>query len=135
MNINEYSQAYMTSYDFEKTLVNYRRKVVIEFLKLNSSASVLEVGCGLESAYFSYIETGESADTEWTIIEPSIEFFEKAQNDLPSNVHLINGFLENVKKSDLGRYDAIICAGLLHEVADPSHFLNSLKRFMSKLGC
>jgi len=132
MNINEYSQTYMTSYDFEKTLVNYRRKVVIEFLQLNSSASVLEVGCGLESAYLTYIELADRADIEWTIIEPSIEFFEKAQNELPSSVYLKNEFLENVQKSDLGRFDTIICAGLLHEVVDPCHFLNSLKRFMCK---
>lgn len=132
MDINAYSQEYSTSYDFEKTLVHYRRKLVIEFLEQHASASVLEVGCGLESVYTSYSADTNSSDTRWTIIEPSKQFFDKVRHALPSRVHMENEFLENVKQCGLKTFDVIICAGLLHEVPDPSHFLNSLKKFMSR---
>ena len=75
-DIGEYVKVYF-NHDFEKIMVKYRRKKVLEILNEYKPKNILEIGCGLDSIANYY----KNFD-KFTIIEPSTTFAQKAGNDL-----------------------------------------------------
>lgn len=133
-NINDYEEQYVKTGDFaglfeQKYQVKYRQKNVAKSLEKYSHDSILEVGCAMDSQG-NYI--GDMI--EYTIVEPSHEFMEKAKRDLEGkNVRYVEGLFEDcvgeLCKKD---YDFIIIGSLLHELEDPAAFLESVKRICGR---
>lgn len=115
--IEDYSNAYIENYEFEKYKVYYRRK------------KILEIGCGLEPL-FLYVND----DKEFTIVEPSEQFYNHAKklSTYYKNVTCIKGFFEEEAEKLAEKYDMIICSSLLHEVSAPHELLEAIKTVCNK---
>lgn len=122
-DIEDYSQKYSVS-DFEIYQVKYRRKLVIEQIKRYNPQNILEIGCGYEPL-FKYVP-----DICFTIVEPSLEFYENAKKlaKEKKNISCIMGEMETVSDELPNHYDMIICSGLLHEVEEPVRLLHSIEK-------
>lgn len=124
-DMKDYEEKYIdTIAKFENYKVLYRRKKVLEVIDSFHAETILEIGCGL-APLFLYAK-----DKNFTIVEPSKQFYENAiklsVND--SNVECIRGFFEEcVDKLEIGKYDMIICSGLLNEVPDPNRLLKAIR--------
>ena len=90
-DIEEYTKKY-NEQSFEPYMVKYRRKKVLEEIEKYSPVSVLEIGCGMEPLFKDVLES------EFTIVEPSVEFALNA-NELSKkmgrNIVIIQDFFEN----------------------------------------
>ncbi len=72
-NIEDYCKAYIQDYGFERIMIEYRQRLVIDRLKARKPRTVIEVGCGSELVYEKYLRSSEPADF-WVIVEPSEVF-------------------------------------------------------------
>lgn len=133
-NIVNYEEQYISTEDkaslFEqKYQVKYRQKSVVKSLQKYKHNSILEVGCAMDSQG-NYIEDIK----EYVIVEPGHEFLEKAKNDLKGKaVHYVEGVMEDsVEVLKKWNYDFIIVGGLLHEVENPTLFLERLQSICNK---
>ena len=128
-NIIEYEKTYL-DHKFEKEMVTYRMKNISEALEKYKPKKILEIGCGMDSMFNHY-----TIFEEFTVVEPSEVFLEKARQDAGTNVKikLIKGFFED-KVSELENLDVdfIIFSNLLHEVPEPLDFLSKIKEIISK---
>lgn len=134
-NIKAYEDSYINDYEFEKILVRYRQKTVIEQLQKYRPRTVLEVGCGADLLFETYIQNNEIE--QWLIIEPSTTFSSTAQNLAlkKNNLTVICDFLENKRfeiKNKLLKIDLIICSALIHEVESAKSLLKDLSFLMGK---
>lgn len=128
-SIVEYEKTYL-DHKFEKEMVHYRIKHIFELLKKYKPKKIVEIGCGMDSI-FNYYKEFE----EFTIIEPSEVFIEKAKKDADSckNITLIQGLFEDkVDELKNKEVDFIIFSNLLHEVPKPFDFLLKIKEITSK---
>lgn len=124
--IKEYSKNYQSNYEFEKIVVQYRRRKVLECLSKHKHNSVLEVGCGVDSLVH-YMQDYEN----FTVVEPSKEFLKKNKDKLNNNknIKFIEGTLEQVEsKLKQDKFDFIIVSSLIHEIEDLENFLQTLAR-------
>lgn len=129
-NIDEYTKEYLNDYSFERYMVKYRRKKVIEILDRYNPKDLVEIGCGIDpiGVYWGNWET-------YTVFEPSAKFAEIAVNKLTSTnggrdkgcrYHVIN---QPFTKESEGVSDAdlVLCSGLLHEVEKPRELLKDIR--------
>ena len=125
-DIEDYSKQYAVT-DFEIYQVRYRRKLVLEQIKRYNPQNILEIGCGYEPL-FKYVP-----DIRFTIVEPSVEFYENAKKLAKGkkNISCIMGEMENVADGLTHHYDMIICSSLLHEVEEPVKLLRSIEKICS----
>lgn len=128
-DLEKYSVNY-SDQPYEEFQVFFRKKKIIEFLNYYNPKSILEVGCGLESILLEY-----NYFDKITIVEPSIMFFEKLQNDILSNKFnvIIEShccFFEEFKTDD--KYDFIIISSLLHEIPNLKPFIDKLVQIADK---
>lgn len=135
-NLGTYANTY-TQDSFEKVMVQYRRKKVLDSLFKDSVSekNVLEIGCG-EEPLFKY--TGNYG--KMIIVEPALSFYENAVFELASmkkthpekEVEIVFGSLE-AKKDYLSKqeYDLIIASGLLHEIENPDYLIEVIKNLAS----
>jgi ubiquinone/menaquinone biosynthesis C-methylase UbiE len=132
-DIDRYATHYLADYGFEEVLVNYRRELVLQRLMLHRPATVIEVGCGLESLVVPLAQRGGSWD-HWHVVEPAAAFVEACSAGISrsglGNVTLHKAFFEETRFKDIAP-DMIICAGLLNEV--PSS-LELLRRLADTMG-
>lgn len=130
-DISDYTASYLDNYDFERVMVRYRRKLVVERLHRYSPEHIVEIGCGSELQSTAYRSRGGRWES-WTIIEPSFEFAQIARNCGLDDVLVINGrFEEAVPQIEcLPTPSMIICSGLLHEVSDPRALLRAVVSVM-----
>lgn len=122
-DIEKYIQDYRSS-DFEKVMVHYRRKQVLQSINKYSHNRILEIGCG-ERPLFTDIENFR----EYVIVEPASSFCENAfaLANGKSCITVIQDFFENRVKELLNRqFDFIIVSALLHEVVDPKGLLDAI---------
>lgn len=123
-DIEKYTDTYL-HHDFEDTMVQIRRKKVLEILNQYKPKHILEIGCGIQSIYDFYKDYDS-----FTVVEPSKYFCEvisKSEN-YNSKITIINDFVENqIDNLKTKEYDFIILSGLLHEVNEPISFLKSIK--------
>src|ERR1700686_2661862 len=127
-DIAQYESAYLADYGFEGVMVEYRRRMLLERLREIQPKVVVEVGCGSELLYESYLKQASPAEC-WIIVEPGQLFFESAQKQKLPNLHVIQAFLEEATPQ-IAQWlprapDLVICSGLLHEVPDAHHLLTA----------
>ena len=130
-DISDYTASYLENYDFERVMVHFRRKLVVERLHHYSPEHIVEIGCGPELQSMAY-RSQDGRWGSWTIVEPSTEFAEIARNCGLDDVLVINGhFEEAVSQIEcLPTPSMIICSGLLHEVPDPRALLKAVVSVM-----
>jgi hypothetical protein len=134
-DIERYSQDYMSDYGFEKTLVTYRQRVVIDQLLAIRPATVLEIGCGADLLYERYLEQ-ELPVKNWIVVEPGGHFCQKATQASLPGMKVIKGFFEesvDVIMDALNQPpDFVICSGLLNEVSSAQALLESIRITMDQ---
>lgn len=133
-DIEKYTQAYMAD-DFEPTMVEIRRRMLLEQIKQLSPRTILEVGCGLSPL----VEHINIDFDQMVVVEPSKEFcdvasfFRKGRN-WENKVIIQQGFLEEVvdlvKEHNIN-FDLIIVSSLLHEVESPQTLLKAVRKLCS----
>lgn len=124
-DIADYTEKYTES-SFEEYQVLYRRRFVCEQIAKYNPKTILEIGCGMLPLFMEF------PDKNFTVIEPSENFYENAKklSCNRKNIELINDFFD--EKTILPqRFDMIICSGLLHEVEDPEQMAVALSRIAS----
>jgi SAM-dependent methyltransferase len=118
-------QSEYNSLPFEKYIVAYRRKKIIEILDKYKPKRILEVGCGQDSLFNHY----KNFDF-FAVIEPSDTFYIKANNEAISfpNTKVFYGFVEDYSYLLHSlNFDFIIVSSLLHEIEDTKKLLDSIK--------
>jgi len=134
-DITHYETAYLSDYGFEGVMVEYRRRMLLERLQKIQPKVVVEVGCGSELLYESYLKQAEPVDC-WIIVEPGQQFFEAAQKQNLPSLHVIQGFFEEAS-AHLAQWlprlpDLVICSGVLHEVPDAHQLLAAIAKVMGE---
>jgi len=114
---------------FEATLVEYRRKIVIQSLLRYKHDRILEVGCGMDPLFKHFSEY-----VSMTVIEPCESFYENAiglkNND---RIEIYNGLFEDVADQlQQHTFDFIIVSCLLHEIPDTHKFLSKIHEISNK---
>ncbi|GHU04740.1 hypothetical protein FACS1894205_3480 [Alphaproteobacteria bacterium] len=123
-DIDRYANTYLVD-DFERVMVHYRRRKVLEFLEEEKPRSVLEVGCGADSLINHY-----HGFENFVIVEPSSKFGAIARRSpsFDARVELIGDFLENsLDRLREGQFDCIVASSLLHEVSEPPRLLETIR--------
>ncbi len=127
-NIKNYEKEYKV-HEFEKTMVEFRRNIVIDQLKLYKPKKILEIGCGMEPIFNYYNNYNEI-----TVIEPGNNFYEnlikiKSKHN-SKKIIALKGFVEEFEsylKSK--KFDFIIISSLLHEIKEPEKFIDFISSF------
>lgn len=130
-DIKDYTDKYIDE-PFESTMVEIRKKMVIEQCNKYSHSNILEIGCGM-NPFFCDFKDYENM----VIIEPGTVFVdnarELAQNE-EGRIDVLEGFLEdqvqNIKKLEID-FDFIILSSVLHELDDPQRMLKAIKELCS----
>ena len=126
-NIEDYTDKYVEE-PFEDTMVNIRKKMVIEQCKQYTHKNILEIGCGMNPFFLDFNDY-----ENMVIVEPSDSFVENARvlaEKQGKNIKIISGFLEEQINSikELGiTFDYIILSSVLHELDDPQRMLNAIR--------
>ena len=124
--INKYEIMYQEDYDFEKEMVWYRGKFLIEVIKKEKPQKILEIGCGIDLLFERVKE--EDYIQEWWVVEPSKNFCINAQSRIQDKrFKILEGFFEDIYKNLKSEYDMIICSSLLHEIKDVTSFIENIK--------
>lgn len=124
-NIAKYTEKYK-QLPFEHIQLLYRRNCVLKEIEKINPSSLLEIGCGERPLFIDY---PPSIGITHTVVEPSIEFVERATclADGRSDVHIIQSVIEEFDTHDV-EFDMVIVSCVLHEVVDPQAFLSSIHR-------
>jgi len=114
---------YINNFDnlpFETTQARYRRKsFLLNIEGLPTFKNVLEVGCG-ESSVFEFKEFDNCL-----IVEPISEFISRLKGRINYNgIRFQNSTLEEFSTNE--KFDLIVASCILHEIEDPTRFLNSI---------
>src|SRR4051812_43883957 len=112
----EYEAAYLDNLGFEETLVVYRRRAVLAWLRRWRARRILEIGCGLTSL-------GEALpDFErLVVVEPCRQFYERALKRAAGDGRVVvwwTSLEEAVDRLGGEEFDAIVASSVLHEVQD-----------------
>jgi len=134
-DIDRYRREYVANYGFERTLVAYRRRLLIERLLALRPQVVLEVGCGPELLYAAYLEHATPV-LNWTAVEPTHAWCLQARNAALPGMSLLEGLLENIIPTVLSTLvrspDVVICSGVLHEVPSAHTLLEAMRATMGR---
>lgn len=134
-DIQQYATDYLDDYGFEKVLVAYRRKLVLEQAQAKKPRVVLEIGCGTELMYQHYLQKMEAVEC-WLVVEPSSEFCRMASDAALPNMVVFEGFLEESIESVQAMLprapDMVICSSVLHEVPSVKCMLGALNTLMNQ---
>lgn len=132
-DLNEYAAQYKGDYGFERVMVEYRRRLVLERTAAARPRTVLEVGCGSELVAAHY-PTADASFRKWIIVEPSSDFAKPAAAANLPNVVVIEKEMESATAQVLdelgGPPDFIVIASVLHEVTDPAPLLQAAAALM-----
>lgn len=124
-SIDEYWDNYNKIYSFEEVLKKFRSRKIIEVLDRYAPKRILEIGCGYEPNFQNYTDFAS-----YVAVEPGTAAFDYAAQlgAGDARVEIRNGLLEDVADQLVGvDFDCIILPGLLHEVADPTGFLQLVR--------
>ncbi|MGU9951873.1 MAG: class I SAM-dependent methyltransferase [Gammaproteobacteria bacterium WSBS_2016_MAG_OTU1] len=117
-------QAQYAEQPYEKYQRTFRRMEIKKILADYPHATMLEVGCGLESI-FSHLDSF----VKMVVVEPATDFFNKACQDAGDreDVVVINASLEEADDSIKNdQFDFILVSCLLHEIPDQKAFLAAI---------
>lgn len=116
----------------ERYQVKYRRKKIIELMRVYKHDAILEIGCGLEPL-FEYFSDYD----EMVIVEPGIQFASNAIKEaqrMGCDIICIQGFFEDVVDQIRATgilFDFILLSSLLHEVEEPERLLQAVHSICS----
>lgn len=119
-------QAFYTAPSFEPVQAALRKRIILSHLGTWQSRTILEVGCGMAPIFVEYQDFDAL-----TVVEPGASFAEHARK-LAVNDHridIIEALLEDAAKVlplREKKFDTILVAGLLHELADPASLMRAL---------
>lgn len=125
---------------FEKSLVHFRRKHLLEIFRLYNPKNIVEVGCGIEPIFSWYSDCKKIQ-----IIERSKEFCDAASSELirlrkendkykKIDISIKNVSFESCYDLD-AQIDFVILSSILHEVDDAKFFLQHLKTLLKGEEC
>ncbi len=122
-DLNYYKNQYLNHYGFEKEMVEYRRRNILESMANYSPRKILEVGCGIDSLA-GYYENF----TEFTIAEPVKDFLSIIQKRLGKKVCYINKRFEDaVGELKEKKFDFIAISSLIHELNNPEVIFRAVR--------
>ena len=130
-DLDKYQQDYVAT-PFEEAMADIRKRMLLKFLAKHQFRNIVEVGCG-EKSVFETLDDFQS----FTVIEPCLAFFEKAQtaaraHKTSKHIQLINLPFEDFRP--VVAPDYIIINNLLHELAAPKTMLEHAFR-IAPPGC
>lgn len=129
-DIKDYSNKYVEE-PFESTMVEIRKKMVVNQCLRYPHKNILEIGCGMNPFFLDF-----SDYDHMVIVDPSERFTDHARKSAENkNIHVIKGFLEQVEREVQGlnvKFDFIILSSLIHELDDPQNMLKSVSALCDK---
>ena len=129
-DLEKYAEHYVNHAGFEAQMVCFRRRKVLEILAELPHARILEIGCGTDSL-FNHLTDFES----FVVLEPIESFVETALGHAQGDprISVLHGFLESQSEQLRSHaFDLVIPSSVLHEVEEPTLFLESLNSVCSK---
>lgn len=131
-DIKDYTDKYVDE-PFEPTIVEIRKRAVIEQCNKYGHDNILEIGCGMDPFFKNFKDF-----KKMIIVEPGEAFAENARKLAESEteyIEVVSGFLEEridtIKAYDI-EFDYIILSSLLHELDEPQKMLNAIRKLCSK---
>lgn len=125
-DIKAYADKYVEK-PFEATMVEIRKKTVIEQCRKYKHDNILEIGCGMMPFFMGFKDY-----KNMVIAEPSEVFANNAKmlsETEDKDIKIICGFLEDqverIKELKIN-FDCIILSSLLHELDDPQKMLKAI---------
>jgi len=114
---------------FETTLIEYRRKIVIQNLLRHKHERILEIGCGKDPIFRHFQDF-----SSMTIIEPCESFYNNAVSIKDNDrIEIYKDLFENVADTlQQQSFDFIIISCLLHEIPDTHKFLGKISQISGK---
>jgi 2-polyprenyl-3-methyl-5-hydroxy-6-metoxy-1,4-benzoquinol methylase len=131
-DIKDYTDKY-SGEPFESTMVEIRKKTVIEQCNKYNHKNILEIGCGMKPFFVDFKDYDNMV-----IVEPGEAFTENARKIASKEnkrIEIISGSLEERVKTILSlgiEFDLIILSSVLHELDDPQRMLASIKELCSE---
>lgn len=131
-DIKDYTDKYVDE-PFEATMVEIRKRTVIEQCNKYKHDNILEIGCGMKPFFVDFKDY-----RNMVIAEPGESFVENAKRLLAledKRIEVVHGFLEDkieVIKSLGIEFDYIILSSVLHELDDPQKMLSAIKELCSE---
>lgn len=127
--IKGYADAYLGDYGFEAVMVEARQRLALELIALRKPARILEAGCGAD-LLCAKAAAQDLGFAQWTAIEPSAEFAALADGFAAAEPRFSvrRGFFEDEAALLLeteAKYDLVLVAGLLGELAEPRAVLRA----------
>lgn len=125
-NLQDYENEYKNA-SFEPVQAVLRKQLIISQLQRYNARRILEVGCGMAPLFDSGL-----AFERMTIVEPGASFSAnaRAMSADDARITVVESTLEDAVSARLLKgqtFDFIVAAALLHELPDPSIFLEALK--------
>jgi hypothetical protein len=121
---------------FEKHLVDFRRRHILQIFSRYNPKNIVEVGCGTEPIFcwYSQCETICIVERSKDFCEAALYEFDRLKNLDSSyskiNISIINSSFEDCH--DLGsEIDFVVLSSILHEVDNVEIFLKHLKALLS----
>ena len=124
-DLDRYQTDYVASYGFERHMVRYRRRQVLDIISQVPHRRMLEVGCGLDSLA-RYVDDFEMFD----IVEPASMFAAHARTltSEREGITVHEATLEEAAGRLSGRrFDFIVVSSLIHEVPAPLDLLGAAR--------
>lgn len=127
--IQAYAGAYLGDYGFERVMVEARQRLALELLAARRPARVLEAGCGADLLCAKAAAQG-AGFARWIAVEPSADFVALAESYAGREPRFAvrRGFFEDETVAILrteAKFDVVLVAGLLGELADPGAVLRA----------
>lgn len=127
-DIKDYTDKYVEE-PFESTMVEIRKRMVIEQCEKYKHNNILEIGCGMNPFFLDF-----KGYAQMVIVEPGELFADNARelsNGEGGQIHVVTGFLEEQidKVKSLGvNFDFIILSSVLHELDNPQKMLSAVRK-------
>lgn len=131
-DIKDYTDKYVEE-PFENTMVEIRKRMVIQQCQKYKHGNILEIGCGMKPFFLDFKDYDKMV-----IAEPGESFVDEARGLAAAenkSITVIQGFLEEQvdKIKELGiEFDFIILSSVLHELDDPQKMLAAIKKLCGK---
>lgn len=127
-DLDRYAEEYQRGYQgFERVLVGYRRRKVLERLETWPHRSILEAGCALEPLFLH--ATGWE---RFCVAEPTHAFAASARRRALPGVRIEEVPLEALTSAE--PFELVVLSSLLHEVEDPRPLLQAARELCAPGG-
>lgn len=118
---------------YERYLIHYRKRKILEILSRYPHSILMEVGCGLDPIFNDL-----TSFDKLYVVEPAKLFYNNALSQVVKSskndaIEIKNKVLEDcIEEFKNIEFDFIIVSCLLHELANPKEFLSVINQIVSK---